>query len=43
MMKKLFLLCCFFAVTLTTNANGWINFQENLGTVLIDPLNVQIF
>lgn len=29
MMKKLFLLCCFFAVTLTTNANGWINFQVN--------------
>mgnify|MGYP006916054456 CR=1 FL=1 len=28
-MKKLFLLCCFFAVTLTINANGWIHFQTN--------------
>ena len=34
MMKKLFLLCCFFAVTLSMHANGWIHFQvgyNNLG------------
>jgi hypothetical protein len=26
-MKKLFILCCFFAVTLTIHADGWIDFQ----------------
>lgn len=26
-MKKLFILCCLFAVTLTIHADGWIDFQ----------------
>lgn len=36
MMKKIILLCCFFAVTLTTNANGWIHFQVNFN----DPVPI---
>lgn len=28
-MKKLFILCCLFAVTLTIHADGWINLQTN--------------
>ena len=35
MMKKFFLLCCFFAVTLSMHANGWIHFQVGYN----NPLN----